>query len=281
MAQRLVKGENRTIEQLREHYIIEKELATKLRNASQQERRYLYSSLYDEMYKRVPLHPQLTRKSSRQETELAVSSQMKFIKPFLDRDITFLEVGPGDCALSFEVAKFVKQIYTVDVSDEITKSAAQPQNFQLILSDGSSVPLPANSINVAYSNQLMEHLHPDDAFEQLENIYHTLMPGGVYICITPNRLNGPHDISRYFDEVATGFHLKEYTISELSSLFKKVGFSRLSVYIGAKGKYISLPTFPIILIEKILDKLPYPLRKKIVRTLLFSLLLEVRLVGSK
>lgn len=281
MGQKLINGENRTIEQIREHYEIEKELANKLRNASRQERRYLYSSLYDELYKRVPLHPQMIQKFSPKETELVVSKQMKFIKPFLDKDSTFLEIGPGDCALSFEVTKFVKQVYAVDVSDEITKSLTPPQNFHLILSDGSSIPLPPNSINVAYSNQLMEHLHPDDAFTQLKNIYHALIPGGRYICITPNRLSGPHDISRYFDKVAIGFHLKEYTTLELSNLSRKVGFSQVRVYTGAKGKYICLPTFPIFLCEKLLDKLPYALRKTIALTLPFSLLLGIRLVGIK
>ena len=141
------------------------ELANRLRNASRQERRHLYASLYDEMYRRVPLHPQLTRKSSPEETQQAVASQMKFIKRFLSRDATFLEIGAGDCALSFEVARRVKRVYAVDVSDEITRHSTPMPNFQLILSDGSSVPLPPNCVDVAYSNQLMEHLHPDDAFD--------------------------------------------------------------------------------------------------------------------
>jgi hypothetical protein len=91
MGQKPMKGENRTKEQLREHYDIERELANRLRNASPQERRYLYSSLYDELFKQVPLHPLLTRKSSPQETELALSAHMRYIKPFLGKDITFLE----------------------------------------------------------------------------------------------------------------------------------------------------------------------------------------------
>jgi SAM-dependent methyltransferase len=281
VAKQLMKNWKRCSEQLREHYEIEKELANKLLNASRQERRHLYSALYDELLKRVPLHPLLRRKSSPKETELVVSAQMNFIKPFLSQDVSFLEVGPGDCALSFEVAKFVRQVYAIDVSDEITKSLTQPPNFHLILSDGSSVPLPQNSINVAYSHQLMEHLHPEDAFEQLKNIYNTLVPGGVYICITPNRLSGPHDISRYFDEVATGFHLKEYTTLELGSLFRKVGFSQVKVYIGAKGKYIYFPTFPIVLCEILLGKLPYALRKSISTILPIRLLLGIRLVGIK
>lgn len=280
MRQRPPKGEKRTLEQIREHYIIEKELADKLRHAPRQERRYLYSSLYDELYRRVPLHPQLTRKSSLIRTTNIVALQMKFLRSFLNKEITYLEVGPGDCGLSFKVSKFVKQVYAVDVSDEITKTSTTPENFQLFLSDGCSVPVSPNSVNLAYSYQLMEHLHPDDAFDQLQNIYNALILGGTYICITPNRLTGPHDVSKYFDELATGFHMKEYTTLELSDLFKKVGFSRVRAYVGAKGIYMGFPVSPIALCEMLLEKLRYVVRK------IFSINLplplpDIRMVGVK
>jgi hypothetical protein len=56
-------SQSRTPEQLAEHYAIERELAARLRDSSPEERRHLYSALYDEMYRRVPLHPQLTQKA--------------------------------------------------------------------------------------------------------------------------------------------------------------------------------------------------------------------------
>jgi SAM-dependent methyltransferase len=281
MKQKQVKGEHRTLEQIREHYEIEKELANRLRHACKEERRYLYSSLYDELYRRVPLHPQLTRKTSPEETRQAVEAEMKFIRPFLAEDSTLMEVGPGDCALSLEVAKIVKQVYAVDVSDEITKALTTPDNFQLILSDGCSIPVPDNSVNVAYSNQLMEHLHPDDAFEQLRNIHQALVPGGIYLCFTPNRLNGPHDVSGYFDVIASGFHLREYTITELSRLFRRVGFSKVGVYVGAGEIYRRLPTVPLMLCEGLLDMLPFTLRDSIARSRPVRGLLSIRLVGTK
>lgn len=284
MTQKLIidnNNQSRTMEQIRDHYEIEKELANRLRNSSRQERRNLYSSVYDELFRRVPLHPQLTRKSSPEETALVVAAQMKLIEPYLSADTTFLEIGSGDCALSFEVAKIARQVYAVDVSEEITKSSETPPNFRLIISDGSSVPLPPNSVNVTYSNQLMEHLHPDDAFEQLKNIHTVLAPGGSYICITPNSLSGPHDISKYFDKVATGFHLKEYTTLELSNLLRKVGFSRVNVVIGGKKGYINLPALPIILFESLMGILPRPIRKAILRVKIFKLFLGNRFVGIK
>src|SRR5215210_8330031 len=93
MLRKRVKGENRTIGQLREHYEVEKELALKLRYATRQERRHLYSSLYDELYRRVPHHPQVTTKTSPKWTAYHVSRQMRFLRRFLDKGTTFLEVG--------------------------------------------------------------------------------------------------------------------------------------------------------------------------------------------
>lgn len=201
--------DQRTSEQIKEHYEIEKTLASRLRNASAEERRSLYTSLYNELFCRVPHHPQLTRKQSPQLTQQAVNWKLKLINRFLPQVESFLEVGPGDCALSLKMTELVRQVYAVDVSEEITKDIVEPNNFQLVISDGSSIPIPSNTIDLAYSNQLMEHLHPDDAYHQLKNIYAALKPSGKYICITPNRLYGPTDISKYFDDVAKGFHLKE------------------------------------------------------------------------
>ena len=281
MYTRRPKSETRTIQQLREHYEIEKELASKLRNASKEERRALYSSLYDELFQRVPHHPQLTQKSSPEKRHAAISSHVRMLKRFLDKNSTFLEIGPGDCSLSFEVAKLVRQVYAVDVSTEITKSLTTPDNFHLIISDGCSIPAPANSIAVAYSYQLMEHLHPDDALDQLQNIFTALTPAGIYLCITPNRLDGPHDISMYFDEVATGFHLHEYTITELSDLFKKVGFSKVRVYFWKRGLFLMLPVFPFRLLEQMLCALPHTFARRLLRSKIFHWLLYIRMVAIK
>lgn len=274
-------SDHRTLEQLREHYEIEKELANRLRYASKQEGRYLYSTLYDELIRRVALLPQLTRKRSPIETAKAVESQMAFLKPFLAEDTRFMVIGPGDCSLSYEVAKYVTQVYAIDVSDEITRVLKPPDNFQLILSDGCSIPVPHSSINVTYSHHLMKHLHPDDVFEQLQNIYNALDAGGFYICITPNRLTGPHDISKYFDVVATGFQLREYTISELRTLFRKVRFSRFRLYAGGRGIYLRFPAISLLLCERLLLMLPLTLRNPIARSLPVRVLLNRRFLLIK
>jgi SAM-dependent methyltransferase len=276
-----MKQHQRTPDQIREHYEIEKQLAYRLRNSTREERQTLYTSLYDELFRRVHHHPQLTIKSSPEESARNVAYEIKYLQPFLKSDTTFLEIGPGDCALSFEVAKIVKTIYAIDVSEEITKNISRPPNFKLILSDGASISVPAGSVDVAYSNQLMEHLHPDDALKQLHNICDALVPGGIYMCVTPNRLNGPHDVSKYFDIVATGFHLKEYTVTELCQLFQTSGFSKMKVLVSFKNIRVFLPVLPVKICEKILSAFPYLLRKSLASSLPVAKLLGIRLVGIK
>ncbi len=165
------KIEHRPLALLRQHYEVERELSDRLRNATREERRTLYRSVYNELYQRVPHHPQLTRKASAELTRDALIPQLRILRPYLRPEATVLEIGPGDCVLSVALAERVRQVYGLDVSDEITHDVSLPANFKLILSDGTSVPVPPNSVDVAYSNQLMEHLHPDDALEQLEGIW--------------------------------------------------------------------------------------------------------------
>jgi SAM-dependent methyltransferase len=275
------RDESRTFRQLREHYEIEKELADKLRTATREERARLYASSYDELFSRVPHHPQVTRKTDMEAQHKVMAGQLKLLQQLINADTIFMEIGPGDCSLSIEVAKRVARVLAVDVSKEITNSENRPANFELILSDGSSIPAPRNSVSLAYSYQLMEHLHPDDAFEQIRNIHAALVSGGCYVCITPNRLSGPHDISKYFDVVARGFHLKEYLTCELADIFKRVGFSRVRVCIGIKGLYFRLPVLPIRWIETALMTLPLRLRRRLAGEFPLKLLLGINIIAIK
>jgi SAM-dependent methyltransferase len=71
-------------------------------------------------------------------------------------------LGAGDCALSLEIAKRVKHVFAVDVSEQITAGVQTPDNLTVVICDGCTIPLPANTVDVVYSNQLIEHVHPDD-----------------------------------------------------------------------------------------------------------------------
>lgn len=254
----------RTPAQLREHYEIEKELANRLRGASRAERRALYHSVYDERLRRIPAHPLLTRAHDPAARQRAMLPQLRLVLSFLPPGGVFLEIGPGDCAVALAVARHARRVVAVDVSDGLIPPTARPPNFEFRLSDGISIPAQPGSVNLAYSSQVMEHLHPDDALEQLRNIHTALAPGGAYVCVTPNRLSGPWDVSRGFDEVATGLHLKEYTAGELARCFRLAGFSRVSAFVSVGGRVLSplLPVAVAAAVERSLLALPAPLRRR-------------------
>jgi len=251
-------AEARSRAALKRHYDIETALAAELRQAGKAERKDLYRSLYNQLFMSVPDHPQLTMLTNPQAAERETARQLGILRPFLTPSSIVLEVGAGACHLSVELAKHVQQVYAVDVSDEISGKATLPNNCHLILSDGTSIPVDPGSIDIAYSNQLMEHLHPDDALEQLHHIYDALRPSGMYICITPNRLCGPHDVSRTFDDVPRGFHLREYDNRDLSALFRQVGFRRLRIMLSYERNVLpwSVPISPILGFERLLQTVP-------------------------
>jgi len=266
---------------VREHYEIEKELAARLRAAGSEERRHLYTALYDELFQRVPDHPQLALKRGGVARRKEVQDRLKLLRRYLQAETTFLEIGPGDCALAIEVARHVHKVFAVDVSREIGAGIQLLQNLQLAISDGCSIPLADDSVDVAYSDQLMEHLHPDDAAQQLKNIFRTLASSGVYVCLTPNRWSGPHDVSRYFDEVATGFHLREYTVGELAQMFRAVGFRGVQALIGAGGFHVVVPSGLVSAVERLLRILPRQFGRTLARRLPLRAILGAKLVARK
>jgi SAM-dependent methyltransferase len=266
-------------DRLRAHYELEKRWAGKLRAATRQERQVLFSAAYQEVARfvgQVAPSEEMVRVRHRW-----VANTVRYLSRFLNADTTFCEIGPGDCLVVLEVAKRVKRAYAVDIQCEQSQSVKGPSNYALLVSDGVSIPLPPQSVDVVFSNSVMEHIHPQDAVDQLANIGAALKPGGVYICVTPNRLSGPHDVSGAFDSEATGFHLKEYTAGELASLFKRAGFTKNLVLVGAKGRYVRMPLFIIRGLEWFLEVLPYSIRRPVARSLPIALLLGVRIVGRK
>jgi SAM-dependent methyltransferase len=242
-------------EAVRRHYEVERELADRLRDSEWEERARLYSEVYDELFRRVPDHPQNERKASREAQEERMREELRLLKPFLSPGDTYVEIGAGDCALAFEVARRVAHVHAIDVSAEIAPTEGKPANFDLIISDGRSVPVAPGSADIVFSDQLMEHLHPDDAREQLGQIHAALRPGGRYVFITPNRLSGPHDVSKWFDDVPTGFHLREYTNRELTELLRETGFSHVQAFVKLGPLHLRFPVGFLSAFEAVLERL--------------------------
>ena len=256
----------RSTARLRAHFEIERDLAQRLRAAPRDARGSLYGTVYDELFRQVPDHPQHTRAADAASEERLLEGQERIIRRFLPPGGSFLEVGAGDCKLSLRVCAYGGAVRAVEVSPEIAVAGTPPPNFELLLTDGTSIPVPTGSVDLAYSNQLMEHLHPDDAEEQLRGIRAALAPGGRYVCLTPHGLVGPSDISAFFcDDEPQGFHLKEYTTGELATLCKRAGFDDTRVLAVLPGRVLALPSRPFTWLERAVSALPRTARLRIKR----------------
>lgn len=271
-------SDTRSKKELLEHYHLEKILARRLRDSSPKERQYLYTVLYKELLDKIPyFHNRKLDKKRRLEN---VSKQIKYLENFLKPEGIFLEVGAGDCALAIQLCSMQKKVFGLDVVKQIPKDTVLPDNFKFVQSSGTNIDLPSESVDIVYSNQLMEHLHPEDAIEQIKNIHNCLQKNGAYVLLTPHRFSGPHDISKYFDDVATGFHLREYTNTELHNILKSAGFSKV-IYYTQIGKYYKLPIMPSIVLENIMIPMSYSFRKTVFQWILFRHLLPIRLAAIK
>lgn len=253
----------RTAEQLRNHYLVEKSLADRLRASSREERLELLPKLYDELFEKVPDHPRLHRRESEAESRKSVAARMAIVKDSLTPDTVFMEIAPGDCRLACEVAKHVKSVYAADISDQRAKDLECPPNFNLVLFDGVNLDIEHGAVDVAFSYQFLEHLHPDDLATHMELVSRSLKPGGVYILDTPHSYSGPHDISRFFSDTAHGFHMHEWTYNEIRDLGRKHGFDRMSVYRFRRRWNTPLALMLTLAVEKVLGLLPISLRWKL------------------
>lgn len=257
----------RSAERIRHHYDVEIELADRLRTAPREARSTLYGEVYDELYQRVPDHPQLLEAQDPSIRARRVAAKRELVGRFLGPNTRFMEIGSGDGAFIAAVADEVATATAVDVSEEVVAAGADAANVTTVLSDGVSIPVDPGSIDVVFSDQLMEHLHPDDARDQLTNIATAVAPGGWYVCCTPHRLSGPHDVSRFYSDQAEGFHLHEYDYAELIELMRSAGFTRFRVFAGGRGKYVEVPLQVGLFVERIVDRLPAKLRRRVGRFL--------------
>ena len=255
--------ETRSMEQLREQFIVERELAERLLRASRAERRTLYSAVYDEFFRRLPHLPQHALKEDSKARQELVTLQATLLEPFLAPETIFVEIGSGDCSLALHLASRVHRVTVVEASTEITAGLQLPSNLSLKIAQAPPYGVAAESVDLAFSCHFIEHLHPEDALEHLEEVHRILRPGGLYVCVTPNRIYGPHDISRYFVDRPQGLHLREYTHGTLARLLRQAGFRGPARLAGIARPGERRPLLPATVFERLAWALPARLRRPI------------------
>jgi SAM-dependent methyltransferase len=271
--------EPRSVERLQAAYLVERSLRERLMAAPCADRGRLYTAIYEELFRSLADHPQHRRSPADKAQRIA--SQRAFLAPHLNPRTRYLEIGCGDATLTFALAGKVAAAYGLDVTPELVATAEAPGNFRFVQTAGTDIALPAGSIDLVYSNQLLEHLHPDDAVLQLREVHRVLRPGGCYLCRTPNRVSGPHDISCYFADTAQGLHLREYDAAALRRLFREAGFKAIRFFLVLRGHQIVLPYPLLALAERAMAAAPSPLRRRLARNGLIRRIFGIDMAATK
>lgn len=257
------KLSSRKPESLRKHYETEKEIAQRLKRADRKTRKKIYISMYDELFEKIPDHSRLKRRESDKKSKQAVKYNLNFIKKHLKSTGHYLEFAPGDGKLAFEVARKAEKVTAVDISDQLPQNAIIPRNMQLVIYDGYTLDLLPECADLVFSNQLIEHFHPEDTEAHFRLVHRLLKPNCGYAFKTPHRFSGPWDISRYFSNTPEGFHLKEWTYIELIDLLKNVGFNKVETYYYLKLVFFRFPILYFTAVEKFFSIFPKSIRQVI------------------
>lgn len=190
------------------------------------------------------------------------------------------EVGFGSGLLLEAADRAGHPVGGIEVAEQFiekAKSRLSPKNHSRICL-GDFVQCPevdqqAGKYSMVFWNDVFEHIPPDEIKDYLDKIHSLLRPGGQLITVTPNWHMRPCDVTADHmppRTTAIGFHLKEYSLREVSMLLKQAGFSRVEtpVFVGKRriicNRWLSV-TWLKQWLEPALEFLPYRLAYQICR----------------
>ena len=239
------------------HFVIERELANRLRRASKEERQSLYSEVYDELFRRL----EMPGNSEAQHAQVGLL--LELLDPFVGQRSRFLEYGAGSCDLSLALAQRLDRVWAVDAVDPALDPGSTPPGFSFVAAGDVRAVVPQSGVDVALSCHFVEHLYPEDLNDHLVQVFNLLGEDGVYLIITPNRIYGPHDISKGFSHRAEGLHLREYTHADLGREIRRAGFREIRA-IGELGRWPRPGRLGAIgSVERVVDALPCSWRRSL------------------
>jgi 2-polyprenyl-3-methyl-5-hydroxy-6-metoxy-1,4-benzoquinol methylase len=231
--QRLYGLTDVTAQMISDHWQLETRLAEELLASPAESRQQLFESAYSELYHRCPwLNAHCETDAKDKNVAPKLYSYLNWLIPKPPSKI--LEIGSGGGTLISYLARQGHDCVGSDITDE-RQCAVSEQPATLTWRRASATDFvhaeDIGQFDVVISDQVVEHLHPDDVVTHLHAARSVLKKDGRYLLRCPHRMVGPHDVSQVFDNgEARGMHLKEYTYAELASQARQVGFRAVSAY---------------------------------------------------
>ena len=217
--------------------------AKRLRECNAHERKMLYFEAYSVVSKLGA--KEFSSDNPEKRTAGTSKELVQLLSHMVDKEQRVLEIGCGRGYTCLKLAPYIKSMVGIEVSEsaiiESKKLLSKNKIKNVEIRRTSATELKNNFNNNEFDScisiELIEHLHPEDAKEHLKQVFLVLKPGGKYIINMPNRLSGPHDITKeeFPDEKeALGFHLNESTYEEMINIMKSIGFYRFKAFYPLK-----------------------------------------------
>jgi SAM-dependent methyltransferase len=225
-----------TEERILAHWELEKTLAKQLLESTPENRYKVFERCYSLLYKELEwMNCIFEQNAPIQNTDY----YQKIAETIGSPPKKIYEVGSGTGKLLAYLARCGFECKGIEITSERGEKNLMDSVPNLSWGSSDGVHLDRfeqhENYDVVLSDQVIEHLHPDDLNAHLQSSYNILVKKGRYIINTPHRYTGPHDISWTFKcDKAKGVHLKEYTYRELFQSLKVAGFNRI-YYVSPSG----------------------------------------------
>ena len=216
---------NITEEMILAHWELEKRLTKELLESTPENRWEVFERCYSMLYSELWWLNKFIGAGSTLPPSQRYKSWVELIRQPPKK---IYEIGSGKGEMMTYLASCGFECRATEITRERgQKHVSEHPNLSWAISDGVHLKrfeVP-NSYDVVVSDQVIEHLHPDDLYEHFKGVLSILSSGGRYIFCTPHKQIGPSDISRVFKcDKPMGMHLKEYTYQELKELLERAGF---------------------------------------------------------
>jgi 2-polyprenyl-3-methyl-5-hydroxy-6-metoxy-1,4-benzoquinol methylase len=249
-------------EQVKHIFDVEHNLREHILGSAPDERQRVFLWAYDELFRQCPFHPALTEDSGVNASHKIERLKRLFtpLLPLQKDGVRILEIGCGMGELLIGLSRQGYSCVGLDISKVRIErlQSLSTDRLSFLHQEGSRLPFSDENFDVVVSMQLFEHLHPDDVMNHLTEVMRELKPGGIYYIETPNRLVGPGDVSRFFSEKPLGFHLREYTIRDMTKLLSERCFT---VFVITRWQRIYSANFAGFL-ERNWELLPISIRRR-------------------
>lgn len=225
---KVVEGVPISYEMIMQHWDLERRLRDELLGSDADGRAKAYVQCYTKLYKELPWLNDFPGPGASVPDRLKYAIWVAAIGP-APRKI--FEIGAGQGRMLRYLASLGHECTGSDVTSERAAATLcqEDEALKSVVDNAVSIrSVKEAEYDRVLSDQVVEHLHPEDIGTHFETVRRLLRPGGRYLVCCPHIYSGPADLSRVFEfDEAGGLHLKEYTWRELIDVAKRAGFDNV------------------------------------------------------